>query len=247
MADLFDDMKPGGVPAPTLSFNQYERGKFIATPQPLPDAYRGTLIPAMGADVLAFNEKFGLTYDGPIRLLPDDLTVFRTKFLFEELFEFSLTTDPAEEFDALIDFAYVAVGTVLYHGVDFDSEVQRSMLPHIGSLATKRVQFRPTMKSAEVTRFMMQLSKYMSINRGYFDENLDALIYGAVYAQQCAVRRGWDFAEGWRRVQAANMAKVRTMRAEDSKRGDAKYDIVKPPGWTPPDHSDLVSGSEQET
>lgn len=54
------------------------------------------------------------------------------------------------------------------------------------------------------------------------------------------------FIEAWRRVVKANMAKVPKAQTAD---GDGsidsgrapKYDIVKPAGWLPPDHSDLVS------
>lgn len=47
------------------------------------------------------------------------------------------------------------------------------------------------------------------------------------------------FYEAWRRVQTANMAKVRVENPEDSKRG-SKFDVVKPKGWTPPTHVDLL-------
>lgn len=50
------------------------------------------------------------------------------------------------------------------------------------------------------------------------------------------------FYEAWKRVVKANMAKVLATEdpnAKDSGR-DAKYDIRKPAGWTPPDHRDLV-------
>lgn len=51
------------------------------------------------------------------------------------------------------------------------------------------------------------------------------------------------FYEAWRRVVKANMAKVMKQEAEeghvDSGRAP-KYDIVKPAGWLPPDHSDLI-------
>lgn len=47
------------------------------------------------------------------------------------------------------------------------------------------------------------------------------------------------FHEAWKRVQAANMAKVRAQTADESKRGST-FDVVKPQGWTPPDHHDLV-------
>ena len=52
------------------------------------------------------------------------------------------------------------------------------------------------------------------------------------------------FIEAWRRVVKANMAKVRKEIAEDDAvdSGRApKYDVVKPAGWTAPDHRDLVA------
>ena len=35
------------------------------------------------------------------------------------------------------------------------------------------------------------------------------------------------------------MKKIRTPNADASKRG-SKYDVIKPPGWEPPSHKDLV-------
>jgi predicted HAD superfamily Cof-like phosphohydrolase len=70
---------------------------------------------------------------------------------------------------------------------------------------------------------------------GQFDALID-LIYvalGTAYIQ------GFDFEEGWRRVQEANMSKMRVENAADSKR-KSSYDVIKPEGWTPPDLSDLV-------
>lgn len=55
------------------------------------------------------------------------------------------------------------------------------------------------------------------------------------------------FIEAWRRVVAANMAKVRVEKCEDGTQNcaetgrAAKYDIGKPPGWQAPDHRDLVA------
>ena len=48
-----------------------------------------------------------------------------------------------------------------------------------------------------------------------------------------------EFPEAWRRVHEANMKKVRAESAEQSKRGST-FDVVKPEGWTPPTHIDLV-------
>lgn len=52
------------------------------------------------------------------------------------------------------------------------------------------------------------------------------------------------FMEAWRRVVKANMAKVRKDSAGDGHTDSGrapKYDIVKPAGWLPPDHTDLVA------
>ena len=68
---------------------------------------------------------------------------------------------------------------------------------------------------------------------------LDALVDLTYVAIGTAHLHGFDFKEAWRRVHAANMAKVRAQRAEDSTRGTT-YDVVKPDGWLPPRHEDLV-------
>jgi predicted HAD superfamily Cof-like phosphohydrolase len=68
---------------------------------------------------------------------------------------------------------------------------------------------------------------------------LDALVDLVYVAIGTSYLHGFDFREAWRRVQHANMQKVRAQRAEDSKRGTT-FDVVKPSGWTPPSHTDLV-------
>lgn len=73
------------------------------------------------------------------------------------------------------------------------------------------------------------------------EQQLDALVdlcyvaLGTAYLQFGAN----VFDEAWKRVQKANMAKVRAEKKEDSKR-NSTYDVVKPQGWLPPDHHDLV-------
>lgn len=75
----------------------------------------------------------------------------------------------------------------------------------------------------------------------YLDLQLDALcdmmyvVGGAAYLQFGRT----IFYEAWRRVHEANMKKVRAERPEDSKRGSG-FDVVKPTGWVPPSHVDLV-------
>lgn len=72
-------------------------------------------------------------------------------------------------------------------------------------------------------------------------QQLDALVdltyvvLGAAYLQFGS----HVFHEAWKRVQAANMKKVRAQTEDESKRGST-FDVVKPAGWMPPDHHDLV-------
>lgn len=68
---------------------------------------------------------------------------------------------------------------------------------------------------------------------------LDALVDLVYVALGTSYLHGFNFREAWRRVQEANMKKVRAERAEDSKRGST-FDVIKPADWQPPDHRDLV-------
>ena len=70
-------------------------------------------------------------------------------------------------------------------------------------------------------------------------KQLDALVDLVYVALGTADLHGFDFDEAWRRVHEANMKKVRALRASDSARGSI-YDVIKPTGWVPPDHTDLV-------
>lgn len=75
----------------------------------------------------------------------------------------------------------------------------------------------------------------------HLEEALDGMVdlayvlFGTVYLHGF----GPIFAEAWRRVHYANMQKVRAELAGDSKR-DSTLDVIKPAGWEPPSHTDLV-------
>jgi predicted HAD superfamily Cof-like phosphohydrolase len=108
-----------------------------------------TSICNMFGDIRAFHEKFGLMYDGAPRNLPDDLEAFRVGFMAEELGEYTtndltiikklvevaksgciLRPDDAppplaQQFDALIDLVYVALGTAYMQGFDFNEGWRR--------------------------------------------------------------------------------------------------------------------------
>ncbi len=74
------------------------------------------------------------------------------------------------------------------------------------------------------------------------EKQLDALVDLVYVALGTAYLQGFApiFDEAWRRVQEKNMQKVRALREEDSKRSST-FDVVKPEGWTPPSHTDLVA------
>jgi predicted HAD superfamily Cof-like phosphohydrolase len=136
----------------------------------------------MANDIISFHHKFGLVYDGPPRILPDDLRKFRVKFMQEELDEYNKADCSSIEVDG--EF------------IELTPQEQR-------------------------------------------EAELDALVDLVYVALGTAYLQGFNFAEAWRRVHTANMAKVRAERPEDSKRGSG-FDVIKPEGWTAPNHSDLT-------
>lgn len=73
-------------------------------------------------DIKAFHEKFELTYNGPIRGLPRDVSSFRIRFMQEELDEYiaaAAVGDIEGQMDALVDLVYVALGTAYMQGMPF--------------------------------------------------------------------------------------------------------------------------------
>ncbi len=73
------------------------------------------------------------------------------------------------------------------------------------------------------------------------EKQLDALVDLIYVAAGTAYLQGFDLDEAFKRVHAANMRKVKAQRDEESTRGNATFDVVKPSGWLPPDLSDLVA------
>jgi len=72
------------------------------------------------------------------------------------------------------------------------------------------------------------------------EDQLDALVDAVYIILGTAYLQGFRFNEAWKRVHEANMKKLRAERPEQSKHGST-YDIIKPEGWEPPSHKDLVS------
>lgn len=77
----------------------------------------------------------------------------------------------------------------------------------------------------------------------HLEHMLDALVDEVYVVLGTSYLHGFDFAEAWHRVHEKNMMKVRATAAgpgaKDSGR-EKTFDIVKPAGWTPPSHIDLV-------
>lgn len=88
-----------------------------------------------------------------------------------------------------------------------------------------------------------ELDEYILANT--MEDKFDALIDLVYVALGTAYLHGFDFEEGWKRVQAANMKKVRATQADQSKRGSTS-DVVKPEGWEAPDLRDLVYGEDHD-
>lgn len=100
----------------------------------------------MVSDIADFHKKYGIEYKGKPRFLPEELQRFRTKFLREELEEYELAIEAAEDelqlsllerdpgevlshmekaLDALVDLVYVALGTAHLHGFNFEEAWRR--------------------------------------------------------------------------------------------------------------------------
>lgn len=141
------------------------------------------------ADIEDFHTKFGLTYSGLPRTLPQDMSDFRIKFMGEEIDEYCVHE-----------------------------------------------------AGARLERFVHQ-NKDLANYAYCLDNMLDALVDEVYVVIGTAYLHGFDFREAWRRVHAANMKKVRAQRASDSKRGST-FDVVKPGGWTPPSHIDIVERND---
>lgn len=82
--------------------------------------------PSYAGDVHEFLTKFGLLpADRTPHSLPREDWKFRVKLMTEELREYVTAENLLEELDALVDLVYVAVGTAISQGFDFDEAWQR--------------------------------------------------------------------------------------------------------------------------
>jgi predicted HAD superfamily Cof-like phosphohydrolase len=90
-----------------------------------------------------------------------------------------------------------------------------------------------------IARLEEELTEYK--NAKTLAEKLDALVDLQYILLGTAHLHGFDrFNEAWERVHSANMAKELSHPGNPGKYGAIGRDIVKPPGWASPNHSDLV-------
>lgn len=96
----------------------------------------------------------------------------------------------------------------------------------------------------KLTRSPEQATGDLAFSKEVVDQEmakmLDALIDQVYVALGTAHQMGLDFKAGWDRVHAANMAKERR-DTDGSVEDKIKLNLIKPPGWKPPDHLDLVT------
>lgn len=114
-------------------------------------------------------------------------------------------------------------------GLDTFGRVKPQLLPPDAQ------RFREKFLEEELTEFVIACQSQDLANAA------DALVDLIYVALGTAHMMGIDFNAHWAEVQRANMAKERASGAGDvrSKRKNA-LDVVKPEGWTPPDHGPII-------
>ena len=98
----------------------------------------------------------------------------------------------------------------------------------------------PELLRFRVNFMLEEISEYeKAALNGDLEGQLDALVDLVYVALGTAYLQRMPFNTAWERVHEANMKKVRAEHADQSKRGSS-FDVVKPEGWKPPRHTDLV-------
>lgn len=129
--------------------------------------------------------------------------------------------------------------------VDFHTKFEQQYNGPARPLPDELQHFRLKFLEEELEEYvdyvrMLRLSKPDVPAKG-LEGAFDGLIDLVYVALGTAYLHGFDFREGWRRVHEANMKKVlANPEGDDRSHRDAKFDIVKPEGWTPPSLNDLV-------
>lgn len=161
----------------------------------------------------------------------------------EGTFKLRHTSHPAEEmFHDIADFhrKFALEYRGPPRGMPFELEAFRTMFmaEELAEYVTDDKDMQRDIIMA-VQRALNHANNSASSYRPSLEKQFDALIDLCYVAMGTAYLHGFAFDEGWRRVHDCNMKKVRATDASHSARGSV-HDVVKPPGWTAPDLSDLV-------
>lgn len=97
------------------------------------------------------------------------------------------------------------------------------------------LEFRRKFLHEELTEFEE------GIIAGDHAKMFDSLIDLVYIAYGTAHLMGYPWEEGWIMVQRANMLKERSTSTDAGSDRGSSFDIVKPPGWTPPDIEGLLA------
>lgn len=116
-------------------------------------------------------------------------------------------------------------------------EVPEAETPSL--LSQEKFDFRFGFLDEELTEFLMSYRENDLVGMA------DALVDLVYVAMGTAAMMGLPWQDLWDEVQRANMSKVRAQHAGQSKRGSA-LDVIKPEGWTGPDHYKIL-GTEWPT
>lgn len=202
------------------------------------------------ADINAFHTKFLLNVEMPSDgTLPPELYSFRVKFLLEETTELLVShqkNNILEYLDALVDLDYVLLGTLWFlgsHGRKAPDYLQTQLASIYDRASVSGANGVPALPSARdllttVRAFTEHLTRVLP-------QYAPSVMHGEGHGFHHVI---WKHAatlnlpmkEAWIEVQRANMSKIRAARPSDSKRGSA-FDVVKPPGWTAPDHRPAIN------
>ena len=95
----------------------------------------------MPQDVVDFHKKYGIQYDGPIRMLPSQVKYFRHERNQEECREFYHAQFKHEALDAVIDQIYIILGTA--HLMGFTPEIIHEAWKRVHDANMRKVRSSP--------------------------------------------------------------------------------------------------------
>lgn len=172
-------------------------------------------------DIKEFHDKFGI--------MPGIGIDYKLRYdrLLEELNEFNDADTPWDKLDALVDTCYIAMGTLYLSGHNNARGYFGCMQPYVEGAVCPPPEWNPSFPNLH----------WLVVETSVEQHALGCwwIIYHIL--NWCVINR-WPFPQAWDRVHKANMAKERATDASQSKHGSAQ-DIIKPAGWTAPDHRDL--------